>query len=488
MLAKRKVTVGLLIILAVLLKIKKDKFGPNVSLAWLVKRAIGYVLGQVMPIPSPRVVAGAGSIAQIGVTIRKLGCKKALIVSDATLVKAGLVKKCQDSLDAAGVKHEVFDNVFPNPQVESIEEGFAKYKAGGCDGIVAVGGGSPMDVAKVIGAKAANPKDVRAYKGYFQVNRLMLKPLPPFVAVPTTAGTGSEATMGAVVTVKETNTKLIIVDLGLVPQVAVLDPEVLVGLPKHITAATGMDALTHAIEAYLSGWASAASRPHSLEAVGKIFRNLESSYTDGTNLAAREAMLTAALSAGLAINRANVGYVHAIAHQFGGIFHTPHGDANAMLLPHVLQWFIDGEKEGEAAGCVGRFCELAVTGGLAQSVPSSFAAQSSTWLWAAQVSLAQQLVDRIRAMNVAMNMPTEIKDMKASQVTEITNRALLEAHGSACSPFTQPLSWALDLGYPVPKYMAFADCESIVAACLPGAEKKVWDCQRPANGQGPARS
>jgi len=195
-----------------------------------------------------------------------------------------------------------------------------------------------MDTAKVIGAKVSNPQSVESYQGFFKATWAGLRPLPPFLAVPTTAGTGSETTVAAIITLKKQNKKIAIMDLGLVPRHAVLDPQILEKLPRHITAATGMDALTHAIESFVSGMATAHTQALSLSAIEKTFKHLQASYENGSDMAARDGMLQASFEAGLAFTRANVGYVHAIAHQLGAMFHTPHGDANAMLLPHVLDF------------------------------------------------------------------------------------------------------------------------------------------------------
>ena len=181
---------------------------------------------------------------RMGELAKELGVKKPLIVTDKILVKIGVVQPCIDSLTEAGLGSAVFDDVVPNPHSELVEEGYARYVEAGCDAIVAFGGGSPMDCAKVIGAKVANPKDVRDYWGILKVTQFGLKALPPLIAVPTTAGTGSETTIAAIITMKEDKAKITIADPGLVPRVAVLDPEILVKLPKAITAATGMEVLS----------------------------------------------------------------------------------------------------------------------------------------------------------------------------------------------------------------------------------------------------
>jgi alcohol dehydrogenase class IV len=440
---------------------------PKAAILSLLKRVIGFALGRILPFRTPVVAQGKGSISTVGSTINTCGRKKPLIVTDEMLVKHGLVQKCIDSIQAAGLEHEVYDKVVPNPPTENVEDGYAIYKDKKCDCIVAFGGGSSMDVAKIIGVKACNgAKPVRSYAGFFKATYGIFKTLPPTIAVPTTAGTGSEATIASVISDVESERKFAIADLELIPHYAVLDPVLLEKLPKHITAATGMDALTHAIESFLSGWSTGFTRTQSLEAVGKIFKNIECSYDNGSDLNAREEMLSASFQAGVAFTRANVGYVHAIAHQFGAMFHVPHGDANAMLLPHVLEFYLSDEKSGNGScHCVDMYCKIAVAGGLAQSVPEQTSSRRE---------LAQELVARIRKMNEYMAIPAEVSAMKASQVEEVAKRALKEAHGEVHSILS--LSWVLDLGYPTPKYMTQAECETIISKVLPAKEQPSSAC------------
>ncbi len=228
----------------------------------------------------------------------------------------------------------MFDAVTPDAPIPLIEKGIAFYEKHGCDAVVAFGGGSPMDAAKTIALAVANKKHPRKLVGYFKG----LHAPAPIYAVPTTAGTGSEVTVAAVVSDPQTNRKLVIADTRLVPTMAALDPSLMTGLPRHVTAATGMDALTHAIEAFIGHWSTSYTDRMALAAVGMIYDNLRVAYRNGKNLEAREQMALAATYAGLAFTRANVGYVHAIAHQLGGKYHTPHGLANAIMLPHVLKF------------------------------------------------------------------------------------------------------------------------------------------------------
>lgn len=428
---------------------------PKATFIRLLKRLLGTIISRLLPVPIPEMKSGRGSVGEIGGILKQRGCTKPLIVTDEMLVKFGVVQKCLDSVQQAGCKYEIFDKVVPNPPSELVEQGSEVYKASGCDCIVAFGGGSPMDTAKVIGAKISNPRPVKAYEGFFKATLAGLRPIPPFVAVPTTAGTGSETTVAAIITITEESRKVMVADTGLVPQVAVLDPEVLEKLPPHITAATGMDALTHAVEAYLSGWSTAYTRQLSLQAVGKIFCHLETCFKNGSDLFAREQMLQASYEAGLAFTRANIGYVHAIAHQLGGMFHTPHGDANAMLLPFILDFYLADEANGGL--CTTQLCELAVAGKLAEAVPMDSAEKCQ---------LAQTFISQIRDMNTNMRIPAAVAMMKATDVSEVASRALQEAHGEKAS-ISSPFSWITDLGYPTPKYMTQLECEAIVEKILP---------------------
>jgi alcohol dehydrogenase class IV len=301
--------------------------------AYRVFQAIMKVAGFVLPIRVPELLIGGGSVKKLAKTVKKRDLSHVLVVTDKVLTGLGLARGMLDSLSENGIDVTVFDDVQPNPTIGNIEAGLKCYIDSGCQGIIAFGGGSPMDCAKMIGALASNPKStVLKMRGMFRVWR---KP-PPIFAVPTTAGTGSEATLAAVVSNLETHEKFAIIDFKLVPQVAVLDPELMLGLPLDITAATGMDALTHAIEAYIGLHGTRFCNAKAEEAVKIIFKDLEAVCRDGSDLARRENMALASFHAGVAFTRASVGYVHAVAHNLGGLYGVPHGLANAVVLPYVL--------------------------------------------------------------------------------------------------------------------------------------------------------
>lgn len=290
----------------------------------------------LMPWRQPELLRGAGSIKQLPAFIRSKGVNRVLIVTDSVLRKLGVLDSFFAACDAAGLEGIVYDGVEPNPSIENIEAARKMYVEQKCDGIVAFGGGSAMDCAKAAGARVVKPRQSVARMGG---TLRVLKRLPPLFAVPTTAGTGSETTIAAVVTDRAAHHKYAIQDLCLIPRYAVLDPELTVGLPPHITSTTGMDALTHAVEAYTNRFAPKSTDALAVEAVKLIFENLEKVYRDGTDLAARYNMQLAAFYAGAAFTRACVGYVHGVAHTLGGLYGTPHGLANAVILPCVMETF-----------------------------------------------------------------------------------------------------------------------------------------------------
>ncbi|MEI7591336.1 MAG: iron-containing alcohol dehydrogenase, partial [Deltaproteobacteria bacterium] len=296
-------------------------------------RSAGLVT-RYIPIPQPTLLVGPGSSGRLGQSIAGFGHSKILIVTDSIISKLGLLNGLTDALTAGGAEYVVFDEITPDAPIPLIEKGIAFYRSHGCDAIVAFGGGSSMDASKAIAVAVANNKSLRQLAGYFKGLRTPVK----IYAVPTTAGTGSEVTVAAVISDPEHHKKLVIVDPRMVPKMAALDPCLMTGLPPHITAATGIDALTHAIEAFVGNWTTPYSDGMALSAVGLIFENLRTAYTDGKNLEAREKMALASTYAGFAFTRANVGYVHAIAPQFGGLYHTPHALANAIMLPLVLKF------------------------------------------------------------------------------------------------------------------------------------------------------
>jgi alcohol dehydrogenase class IV len=278
------------------------------------------------------VFAGSGSSLQLCHHIARTGVRKLLVVTDKPLREMGLADRAVTGLVAAGVDIAWYDGVLPDPTYEQVTAGVAVQKAHGSEAVLAVGGGSSIDAAKIIAAAATSDASPKDWVGH---GKMKHEPLRIF-AIPTTSGTGSEATIGAVISDAETHEKGVIAANSLLPAAAALDPELITGLPPHITAATGMDALTHAIEAYIGTWERGTRSDDARIAVKLIFDNLVRAFKDGGDLAARESMAMGAFYAGMAINQVNVGNVHAIAHQLGGKYGIPHGLANALVLPHVL--------------------------------------------------------------------------------------------------------------------------------------------------------
>jgi alcohol dehydrogenase len=277
---------------------------------------------------------GVGSAKQAGPQAKALGATKALIVTDKVLAQLGLAARIRGQLEEAGVKAVVFDGAEPNPTDENVKDGLAAYRQNGCDAIVSLGGGSAHDCAKGIAIVAANGGTIRDYEG---VDRSK-KPMPPFLAINTTAGTASEMTRFCIITNTSTHVKMAIVDWRCTPNVAINDPLLMVGKPPALTAATGMDALTHAVEAYVSTIATPITDACALQAMRLVADWLRPAVANGQNLEARDRMAYAEYLAGMAFNNASLGYVHAMAHQLGGLYNLPHGVCNAILLPVVCEF------------------------------------------------------------------------------------------------------------------------------------------------------
>lgn len=290
----------------------------------------------LMPWRQPELLEGAGSIRRLPALVKSKGFSKVLIVTDGMLPKLGLLNSLYEACAAEGLEYVLFDGAEANPSIENIEAARKAYLDNACQAFIAFGGGSSMDCAKAAAARVAKPRQSIAQMGG---TLRVLKRIPTIFAVPTTAGTGSETTIAAVVTDRSTHHKYAIQDLCLIPRYAVLDPELTTGLPPHITSTTGMDALTHAVEAYTNILAPKSTDRLAEKAVKLIFDNLEAVYKDGSNIEGRANMLLASFYAGAAFTRACVGNVHAIAHTLGGLYGTPHGLANAVILPYVMEDF-----------------------------------------------------------------------------------------------------------------------------------------------------
>ena len=374
----------------------------------------------------PELLEGEDAVLKLPSFIKNKGINKVLVVTDKGLMNLGMLNPLFEELKKQGIEYVVYDGVQPNPTIPSIEECKDLYVNNNCEGIIAFGGGSPMDCAKAAGARVVKPKQsVRKMRGYLKVGRK----IPPFFAVPTTAGTGSETTLAAVVTDPETHEKNAICDGQLRPKYAVLDPKLTIGLPPHITSTTGMDALTHAVEAYIGQGNVKSTFRYSEEAVKLIHIYLEKAYKDGTDIEARSNMLKASYLAGNAFTRAFVGYVHAIAHNLGGMYNTPHGLANAVILPYVLEWY--------GKSVYKRLAKLADLIGITKEEMTI-------------EEKAKVYIQEIRRMNKAMNIPEKFDFIKEEDISTLVKRALKEGNP----------------GYPVPRIMNAKDCEQVIRSIM----------------------
>lgn len=297
---------------------------------------------KLMPWRRPELLQFENGAAGLASFVKSKGIEKVLVVTDGNLMKLGLCAPMLEAMEKEGVKAAVYDKVVANPTIDNVEAALALYNESGAQGIIAFGGGSPMDCAKGVGARVARPKkSIPKMKGILKV----VKKMPPFFAIPTTSGTGSETTLAAVITDTtnpEHHLKYAIQDFPLIPHYAVLDPSLTAGLPQKVTSTTGMDALCHAIEAYIGNSNTKETKQKAEEAIKLIFTYLKRAYDDGKDMEARKNMQTAAFDAGVAFTRAYVGNVHAMGHAMGAKYNTPHGLAMAVILPHMLDFY--GEK------------------------------------------------------------------------------------------------------------------------------------------------
>ena len=347
------------------------------------------------------VYAGSGSAGQLCAHIARTGVKRLLVVTDKPLRELGVVDLAIKELASTDVVVSIYDGVLPDPTFEQVAEGAAMGKAQNCEAILAIGGGSSMDAAKIISASMTSDEPPANWVGFGKVKHEVL----PIYAIPTTSGTGSEATMGAVIKDAATHEKHVISGGVLLPAVSALDPDLVAGLPPHITAATGMDALTHGIEAYIGVWERGTRKEDARIAIKLVFDNLAAAYRDGANKPARDGMAMGAYYAGLAINQVNVGNVHAIAHQLGGKYGIPHGLANALVLPHILEFCKDEAAEDLAA--------LAVLVGLGEASEG-------------QGALANKFIQAVRDLRTEVGIPDQSDLIKKEDFDDICRLAIAE--------------------------------------------------------------
>lgn len=354
-----------------------------------------------LPYRKPKI---SGSVKEIPGILQKKKCTAVLIVTDTGITRLGLTKRLQKALSDNNIPYYIYDKTVANPTTDNVAEAMEMYLAGNCNAIIGFGGGSSMDCAKALGVCIARPnRTLSQMKGILKVH----KRLPLLIAIPTTAGTGSETTLAAVITDAKTRHKYAINDFPLIPRYAVLDPKVTLSLPPFITATTGMDALTHAVEAYIGNSTTYGTRKDALLAVKLIFENLDTAYTDGDNIDARRNMLKASFYAGCAFTKSYVGYVHAIAHSLGGEYNVPHGLANAILLPFVL--------EAYGASVHKKLARLAVEAGIADpETPADTAADN--------------FIRAIREMKKRFNIGDTIPEIKEEDIPKLARYADKEAN------------------------------------------------------------
>lgn len=369
-----------------------------------------------LPYRKPKI---AGSIKELPEIIMRHKCTHVLIITDGGIMKLGLTRRLEKALKEVGIPYTIYDKTVANPTTVNVCEALELYHKEGCDAIIGFGGGSSMDCAKAVGACAVKPNQSLAQmKGILKVH----KKLPLLMAVPTTAGTGSETTLAAVITDADTRYKYAINDFPLIPRYAVLDPKVTLSLPPFITATTGMDALTHAVEAYIGNSTTIDTRRDALKAVKLIFENIDIAYEHGDNIQARRNMLHASFYAGCAFTKSYVGYVHAVAHSLGGQYNVPHGLANAILLPLVLR---------EYGSCIDKkLHRLAIAAGLAdKNTPDHEAAELF-------IRAIEEMKERLGIVNI-------VKEIQETDILKLAHYADKEAN---------PL-------YPVPKLMDASELE-----------------------------
>lgn len=297
------------------------------------------------------VLMGAGAIESVPDEIKGLNVKKAIVITDEVLIKVGIAQKVLDVLDKAKIDYVIFSDVKPNPTVKNVDDGYKVLKDNGCDFVISIGGGSPQDAGKGVAILGTNGGSIVDYNGIHMSDNKSL----PIVAINTTAGTASEATINYVITDETRKVKMVLVDKNAMASIAVNDANLMVDMPKGLTAATGMDALTHAIEGYVSTGATAFTDMFNLEAVKTIYASLKQTVEDGSNIEAREQMAYGQFVTGMGFSNGGLGVVHSMAHQLGGFYDLPHGICNAILLPHIMEYNMDvvGDKFVTMANAMG---------------------------------------------------------------------------------------------------------------------------------------
>lgn len=359
---------------------------------------------------------GVGAAKEVTEQVKVLGGTNALIVTDGFLAKSEMASDIKNLVEKAGAKATVWGGAEPNPTDKNVHDGLEVYKQENCDMIISLGGGSSHDCAKGIGIVATNGGNIRDYEG---VNK-STKPMPPFIAINTTAGTASEITRFCIITDTDRKVKMAIVDWRVTPNVAINDPVLMMGMPPALTAATGMDALTHAVEAYVSTIATPVTDAAALMAMELIAENLRDAVANGENMYARDRMAYAEFLAGMAFNNASLGYVHAMAHQLGGFYNLPHGVCNAILLPHVCSFNLIARPK--------RFADIAVAMG--ENIEGLSTRDA-----------ADVAIEAIQQLSVDVGIPSGLAELnvKENDLKTMAENAMKDA----CS-FTNPRKATLD--------------------------------------------
>lgn len=355
----------------------------------------------VLPYREPEIIR---SCSGIGKVLNKEKASSVLVVTDKGIVDNGLTKPIEAVLNASRISYVIYDDTQPNPTVCNVENALEIYHTNKCNAIIAVGGGSAMDCAKAVGARVVYPgRTVNQLGGKLKVWRK----LPTLIAVPTTAGTGSETTLAAMITDYDTHHKYAIMSFPLIPRYAVLDASLTYTLPPHLTATTGIDALTHAVEAYIGRSTSKETSRLALEATKLIFDNVEAAYKDGTNHKARENMLHAAYKAGIAFSKSYVGYIHAVAHSLGGRYGTPHGLANAVVMPYVL--------EAYGKSVYKKLHQLGIAAGVSTKEDTSMTG-------------AIKFINAVKELNANLNIPDKLPGISKEDIEALAKHAEKEAN------------------------------------------------------------
>ena len=364
---------------------------------------------------------GAGAIAEIANEAKAHAFKKAFVCSDPDLIKFNVTSKVTDVLEKEGLEYEIYSDIKANPTIQNVQHGVEAFKKSGADYIIAIGGGSSMDTAKAIGIIIANPEfeDVRSLEGTAPTK----KPCVPIIAVPTTAGTAAEVTINYVITDVEKKRKFVCVDPHDMPIIAVIDPEMMSSMPKGLTASTGMDALTHALEAYVSTYATPETDRYAEMAAKMIYEALPVVREEPKNVEMREQLLVASFLAGMAFTRTYVGYVHAFAHSIGGRYGVAHGLANAVLLPHIMEYYLPVSTP--------RLARMAQICGISSDSDES--------------TRARAFVESIAAMNQTGGVPERLAEFPRAEIDAVIKEAFQECHGTYPVPryYTRPAARAL---------------------------------------------